>query len=192
MDQLPQDLIILIFSYIDVKKSIDDAINFIESSFIDIFNQGNTWRIIYNIVFKDIDLTIVTGINYTKKNYKYYLITYHGLVKNYISTLNIMLFHLNNDLDYPYNFVLYNCSSLEVIIKFHQTFEIMYQTLIKYQDHYIGYYSKNSEHFLTLKYGSYPNRLRSYQELKIKVTYKEMFTFLMFINYNNIKELDSY
>ena len=78
---LPKELDILIFQELD---EYADMKNFIKAFDLeDLFSNGNTWKIIFNNKFIGIELTLITGINYSSKDYIEYLITYIKLTQAY-------------------------------------------------------------------------------------------------------------
>ena len=91
-ERLPSELIVQIFSKIYTK---DDMISF-SSINEKLFNSGNTWRNIFNIIFHDVEYEIITGINYSIKNYMYYLELYCKLLIVY-KDINIQLSHIRDN-----------------------------------------------------------------------------------------------
>lgn len=87
-NSIPIELNNIIISFLDTREAINYVIK--SSSNPEIFSNGNTWRTIYNYRFGNIDLSYITGINYTIKNKDYYLIIFINLIKRYVEAVDYL------------------------------------------------------------------------------------------------------
>lgn len=83
---LPQELILEVFVQLSTSADMKNFILATETEAL--FSNGNTFKILFASSFPGIDLTVVTSIDYTIKDYIYYVFLYIDLNKAYYRALD--------------------------------------------------------------------------------------------------------
>lgn len=87
-DSIPQELTLLIFQHLE---TIIDSRNFIKgTNLIGVFSDSSVWKYLFSHAFGNLNLTRVTYIDYTSKDYMYYLLLYRELIDSYKRALEII------------------------------------------------------------------------------------------------------
>jgi len=90
-DQIPQELTLQIFLQLE---DFDDLFNYIRAFKLEeILSNGNIWKFLYNQKFENINIQLITIIDFKRKNYAYYVSIYYNLMNSYhtaLSSFNIV------------------------------------------------------------------------------------------------------
>jgi len=120
LSYIPIELAAVIISYTNTEEAIDYIIK--NSVKPETFEDGNIWRSIYKYKFGDIDLSYITGINYSLKNRYYYITNYISLWLAYKHSIEILdKFEVKIS---KYLLLKYNISSYNELIKNKSKYEL--------------------------------------------------------------------
>ena len=182
---IPDELITLIFSYVSQVKDMNDFIQSFELERL--FGRGNTWKIIFNMVFQNIDLTIVTGINYEVKDSTYYTFIFNNLLEEYHESVKSHTFNVDalnlrskfsgsSDLVFNSDFI---------------PFDVVHKMFYSILNEHIKRYNVSHRRYTTIrllrKETGYILKIIVYQNIhEVDISYQQYLTLMMYIGYNDI------